>query len=274
VPLSLPAIERAIALNGVAVELNLDAFRWGRRTAHDPAAVAALQERPAASSPRLDTLEDIVAHRAAFLEAYQNRSYARGYLEFVQAVADAERARTKGRTELARAVATYLFKLMAYKDEYEVARLYAETDFLGIVGKRFKGGRLTFHLAPPIIARRDPSTGEPRKRRFGPWMMTVFRLLARLRFLRGTPFDIFGHSQERRRERRLIEDYRATVESLLPTLAPANHALAVEIGSVPEHIRGYGHVKDRHLAAALARQAELIARYRGGEPAPAAIAAE
>ncbi len=274
VPLSLPAIERAIALNGVAVELNLDAFRWGRRTAHDPAAVAALQERPAASSPRLDTLDDIVAHRAAFLEAYQNRSYAGRYLEFVKTVANAEKARTKGGTELARAVATYLFKLMAYKDEYEVARLYAETDFLGIVGKRFKGGRLTFHLAPPILARRDPATGEPRKRRFGPWMMTVFRLLARLRFLRGTPIDIFGYSQERRRERRLIEDYRGTVESLLPTLAPANHALAVEIASVPEHIRGYGHVKDRHLAAALARQAELIARYRGGEPAPAAIAAE
>ena len=189
-------------------------------------------------------------------------------------MADAEKARTKGGTELARAVARYLFKLMAYKDEYEVARLYAETDFLGIVGKRFKGGRLTFHLAPPILARRDPATGEPRKRRFGPWMMTVFRLLARLRFLRGTPIDIFGYSQERKRERRLIEDYRGTVESLLPALTPANHALAVEIASVPEHIRGYGHVKDRHLAAALVRQAELIARYRGGEPAPAAIAAE
>ncbi|HKQ94548.1 MAG TPA: DUF6537 domain-containing protein, partial [Aestuariivirgaceae bacterium] len=169
---------------------------------------------------------------------------------------------------------TYLFKLMAYKDEYEVARLYAESDFLGAVGKRFKGGRLVFHLAPPLLARRDPATGEPRKMTFGPWMMKAFRVLARLRFLRGTVFDVFGYSQERRRERRLVADYRETIESLIPTLSAANHALAVEIASIPEHIRGYGHVKERHLAAAEARLAELIGRYRGGEPAPAAIAAE
>ena len=274
VPIGGEAIERAIALNGVAIELNLDAFRWGRRAAHDGAAVSALIARPASVARVDETLDDIVARRHAFLVDYQDGDYASRYREFVAWVAEAEASKVRGKDDLARAVARYLFKLMAYKDEYEVARLYAESDFLKDLGRRFKGGRLTFHLAPPLLAPRDPHTGEARKRAYGPWMMTAFRVLAKLRVLRGTALDIFGYTAERRRERALPEDYRRTVESLLASLSPANHGVATEIASVPELIRGYGHVKERHLADAARREAELLASYRSGKPSPKAIAAE
>ena len=208
-----------------------------------------------------------------FLTAYQSRRYARKYREFVERVLAAERERTPGREGLGEAVARSLFKLMAYKDEYEVARLYTGTGFLDRLRSQFEGDyRLEFHLAPPTLAKRDPQTGHLRKRAFGPWVLRGFGVLARLRFLRGTPLDPFGRTPERRTERRLIEEYRQTVDELLRGLDHDNHGLAVEIARIPGQIRGYGHVKERHLAEAKRREAELLAAFR--EPAPRATAAE
>jgi indolepyruvate ferredoxin oxidoreductase len=164
---------------------------------------------------------------------------------------------------------------MAYKDEYEVARLYTDGSFDAALGKRFKGGKLTFHLAPPLLAKTDPVTGVPRKMTFGPWMKRAFTVLAWLKFLRGTALDPFGRTHERRRERGLIGEYKSTVDELLAPLTPKNVALATEIASIPEQIRGYGHVKERHLKAAKERESELLEAFRAGKAKiPAALAAE
>src|SRR5262249_33498544 len=172
----------------------------------------------------------------------------------------AEKARARGCSGLALAVARNLFKLMAYKDEYEVARLYSDGTFLDELRRQFEGDfKIQYHLAPPLLATRDPATGELRKRAFGPWMMGAFRLLARLRALRGTPFDVFGHTQERRLERRLIADYEALVRELITALSPDNHALAMEIASLPAQIRGFGHVKMRNIEKTKVREADLVA---------------
>jgi indolepyruvate ferredoxin oxidoreductase len=153
------------------------------------------------------------------------------------------------------------------KDEYEVARLYAETDFTGRVAATFEGDyKLTFHLAPPLVAKPDPDTGIVTKRTYGPWMMRAFRALAKMRGLRGTAFDVFGRTAERRQERALPGHYEVVVDELLGALAPHNHALAVELAQIPEHIRGYGHVKDRHLVVARAKESELLAAFRAAHP--------
>ena len=158
---------------------------------------------------------------------------------------------------------------MAYKDEYEVARLYTDGAFLQQVESAFSGEklRLEFHLAPPLLARRDKTTGLPRKMSFGPWLLPAFRLLAKLKFLRGTAFDPFGRSQERRTERKLIEDYEAMLDEVLAALTPDNHHLAVGLAAIPEKIRGFGHVKQRHLAAAKADEAALLEQFNTGSPA-------
>ena len=165
------------------------------------------------------------------------------------------------------------FKLLAYKDEYEVARLYADESFLADLDARFEGDfTLRFHLAPPIGSRRDPRTGELRKREFGPWMLTVFRVLARLKRLRGTAFDVFGHTRERRMERRLITEYEGTIGELIDGLDVDNHALAIEIAALPSRIRGFGHVKERNVETAKAEERHLLSLFRS--PAPHARAAE
>jgi indolepyruvate ferredoxin oxidoreductase len=275
IPLSADAICRAIELNGVAVKMNTDAFLWGRRAAHDRAAVEAVLGMKAAP-PAPETLDEIVQRRVEFLTGYQSKAYAEDYARVVDKVRAAEAARVKGSTALTEAVARYLFKLMAYKDEYEVARLFTDGRFNEALGKAFKGdGKLTFHLAPPILARLDPVTGLPRKRAFGPWIIPVFKLLASLKRLRGTPLDMFGRTAERRRERQLIADYRQTVDELIASLTRDNHALAVEIASLPEHIRGFGHVKQRHLEEVAGREQSLRVAYRtGASKAPQPIAAE
>ena len=164
---------------------------------------------------------------------------------------------------------------MAYKDEYEVARLYTDGSFDAELRKRFKGGTLTFHLAPPLLAKIDPTTGVPRKMTFGPWMRRAFGVLARLKFLRGTRLDLFGYTHERRRERALIGEYTSVIDELLASLSPKNSALAAEIAAIPEQIRGFGHVKERHLKQAKARESELLGAFRTGKAKmPAAIAAE
>lgn len=271
VPLSAAAIEEAIRVNGAAVKMNLAAFQWGRRTAHEPKAVEAILGTRSDEAP---TLDHMIAHRVAFLTDYQNAAYAEAYRSFVEKVRTNETSAKKSSTVLTEAVARYLFKLMAYKDEYEVARLYTEGSFAAALGQRFKGGKITFHLSPPILAKRDPLTGEPRKMTFGPWMMSAFRILARLKILRGTALDIFGRTEERRQERALVDDYRATVSELVKTLSPANLPLAAEIAALPERIRGYGHVKMGNLKQAKAREAELMARWRSGAAPPTALAAE
>jgi indolepyruvate ferredoxin oxidoreductase len=274
IPLSLEAVERAIELNGVAIEMNKHALSWGRLAAHDHARVAALVH-PLASHepPRPSGLAEIVAHRARFLARYQNEAYANSYREFVTQIERAEKSRLGRGSDLAEAVAKNLFKLMAYKDEYEVARLYAGGEFMKNLRHQFAGNyRLEFNLAPPLFAKRDPATGHLVKRAYGPWAFQAFRLLARLKFLRGTALDPFGRTAERRAERRLISQYRDTLRALLPDLAPANHVIAVEIASLPARIRGYGHVKDKAIAEASQRQEALLDAFR--RPAPAASAAE
>ena len=160
--------------------------------------------------------------------------------------------------------------LLAYKDEYEVARLHADGALEQKIAGMFEGDyKLVFHLAPPLSNKPDAVTGEPKKTTYGPWMMSAFKVLARMKGLRGTVFDIFGRTSERKRERQLITDYEALIDELLPRLAPHNHAIAIELASIPEHIRGYGHVKERHLKAAKAREAELVASYRASRPAEA-----
>ncbi len=259
-PVTATAIERAIELNGAAVALNKRAFLWGRRAAHDPDAVSgSVEPEPVKLT---DDLASLVERRARFLEGYQNRAYAERYRERVEQVRAAE-ARTTGGDGLARTVARHLFKLMAYKDEYEVARLWAETPFLKELEAKFDGPvRFRFYLAPPAFAARDPRTGHLRKRAYGAWLRPAFGVLARLRFLRGTLFDPFGRTAERRCERRLIADYETLLDELSKGLGAANHGLAVELAGLPERIRGYGHVKQRHIEEAEARRAELLARWR------------
>jgi indolepyruvate ferredoxin oxidoreductase len=277
-PLSAAAIEEAIELNGEAVAMNKAAFRWGRRAALDQAALEALitpkAERASDSRRLSETLDEVVARRIAFLTDYQNERYAARYRGAVDKVRAAEAAKAPGETGLAETVARYLFKLMAYKDEYEVARLHA-AHTLAQVRNEVAGEnlRLEFHLAPPLFARKDPTTGEPRKMTFGPWMLSVFGVLAKLKFLRATPFDPFGYSEERRTERALIRDYETMLEELLAKLTPENHHLAVALAGMPEKIRGYGHVKARHLKAAKAEEAVLFDQFRAG-PAPLLKAAE
>jgi indolepyruvate ferredoxin oxidoreductase len=269
VPLSSEAIERAITLNGAAVKMNTDAFRWGRRAAADLPSVLAAAFPPKTESDgfghrRLsETLAEKIERRRLFLTDYQDAAWATRYTDFVARVQATEAARTPGRSSLTEAVARYLFKLMAYKDEYEVARLYTDGNFLKTVRDRFEGDyKLKFHLAPPATAPRDPATGHLRKQEFGPWMLAGFSVLAKLKRLRGTRFDPFGRNPERRMERQLIEDYRTVIEGLLPDLSPANASLAAEIASLPEKIRGYGHVKDAHLAKVKAEETTLLTRWR------------
>jgi indolepyruvate ferredoxin oxidoreductase len=273
VPLSLAAITRAIELNGVAIDSNKQSFAWGRLAATDRAQVETLALRShddaAAQSQGLDAL---VEHRAAFLKTYQNAAYAQRYRNTVRAIRIAEEKNARGFSGLGEAVARNLFALMAYKDEYEVARLYSDGAFLKKLQRQFDGDfTLEYHLAPPLLAQRDPATGEPKKRAFGPWMGKMFKLLARLRPLRGTALDIFGYTAERRMERRLIADYEALLHELAASLTPDNHALAVEIASLPAKIRGFGHVKAKNAETAKACEAELLALLRRKEsPASAA----
>jgi indolepyruvate ferredoxin oxidoreductase len=276
-PLSAAAIEKAIELNGEAVEMNRAAFRWGRYAAIDLADVETLikpkQEDPARRLSQ--TLDETIERRVEFLTAYQNARYAARYRAMVDKVRAAENAMAPGNSGLAEAVTRYLFKLMAYKDEYEVARLYTDGSFLRQVANELEGDnlRFEFHLAPPLLASRDKETGQLKKMSFGPWILQAFRMLASLRFLRGTPLDPFGWTGERRTERALIADYRTMLDEILAGLRPDNHHLAVALATMPEKIRGFGHVKDWHLKAAKSEEAALLDQFRTGR-APLLNAAE
>jgi len=261
VPLSREALLRAIELNGVQVDDNKAAFEWGRRYAQDPADIASFLANDSGGSRALDlSLADVIAKRVSFLTSYQNETYAAEYDAFVKRVRK-EEARI-GSERLTEAVARYLFKLMAYKDEYEVARLHVDPDFLASIAATFDGNyRLVHHLAPPGLARKN-AKGELIKRPFGPWVRSLFRVLAALKCIRGTAFDPFGYSAERKTERALIAEYRACIEELLATLSDRNLETALEIARLPEGIRGYGHVKARHLQEVREQWAQLMTKWR------------
>jgi indolepyruvate ferredoxin oxidoreductase len=260
-PLSADSIRHAIELNGEAVAMNLAAFDWGRAAYVDPATIEI--SRPRETQPREQSLEEILTRRVAFLTSYQNAAYAARYRALVARVAEAEAKSAPRSDDLAKAVARNLFKLMAYKDEYEVARLYTDGSFQRQVAQAFEGDlRFEFHLAPPLLARKDAVTGEAKKMSFGPWMMKAFGALAAMRFLRGTMFDIFGFSPERREERALISEYEALCGELIAGLTPANHEIALALAALPEKIRGYGHVKARHLAKVRPERERLLDLWR------------
>ena len=297
VPVSHESLMRAIELNGAAIEMNKTAFNWGRMGAHDVAVVRKAagvgaaklpsgaiplnlpmhparlgQKDEAISTPQgaeaLDdltlstSLDEQIARRVDFLTGYQNADYANKYKALVDKVRGVEQQKTPAFSSLSQAVARYAFKLMAYKDEYEVARLYTSGDFEKKIRETFEGDyKIHFHLAPPLLAKKD-ADGHLRKGEYGPWVFKAFRVLARLKGLRGGALDIFGYTAERKMERQLIADYFKQVDELLGGLDGENHALAVDIASIPEHIRGYGHLKERFHADAMKRQDDLLHAWR------------
>jgi indolepyruvate ferredoxin oxidoreductase len=263
-PVGAEAVEKAIEINGEAVAMNVAAFRWGRRAAHQPDFVRALATKQNApeTQPTARTLDEIVARRVEFLTAYQSRRYARRYERRIAEIRAAENKAAPGSTVVTEAVARSLFKLMAVKDEYEVARLYTDGSFERQLAGQFQGyDRLEFHLAPPILGRKGPD-GKPRKSSFGPWMMNGFRVLAGMRRLRGTPFDVFGRSEERRLERRLLAEYQDDLDLILELMAPARIEAAAALAAVPGLVRGYGHVKQASAARAAEERKRLLERLQ------------
>jgi indolepyruvate ferredoxin oxidoreductase len=261
VPLSLDALKRAIELNEVAVAQNLAAFEWGRHAAHQlPALEALLKPLQIISFKKRDRLEDLVARRVEFLTAYQNAAYAKHYENFVLKVKTKES--NLNSSLLTETVARQLFKLMAYKDEYEVARLHTDKQFLERVKTQFEGDfKVFYHLAPPLLAKRNEK-GQLIKQKMSPYMVLVFRLLAQFKFLRGTALDIFGRTEERQTERALIQEYKDAIDELLGSLNSENLALAVKMANVTEQIKGFGHVKEKHLAAVMVQWQNCMDAYR------------
>ncbi|MBT4354792.1 MAG: hypothetical protein HOD13_09545 [Rhodospirillaceae bacterium] len=273
-PLSLEAIEQAIELNAVAVDFNKQALLWGRRAAHDLTSVEKLAT-PKVGKPVhreiASSLKEMKEKRIEFLTQYQNAIYAKRYEDLVRKAEDAEQNLTPGFEGLALATARYAFKLMSYKDEYEVARLYTDGTFLGQLNEQFEGDyKIEFNLAPPLISKRDFSTGHLKKQIYGPWLIHCFRVLAKLKGLRGTIWDIFGKTAERRQERLLIEDYFSLMETVLSKLTRDNHGAAVELASIPEKIRGYGHVKEKAITEAKSQEKQLRAIFDNPELAKTA----
>ncbi len=277
VPVSEPALLRAIELNGVALELNRTAFALGRIAAAAPQALRRLagqEEEVPLRAPRrppdwenLDGDAGLIARRANFLTDYQDAGYAQRYRALVERVRMVESERIGAPLALTAAVARYAAKLMAIKDEYEVARLYTDGRWRRELSAQFeRWDRLSFHMAPPLLARRGLD-GRPRKIEFGPWLLGALRVLAKLRRVRGSALDFFGRSEERRIERQVRDEYEAMIDEVLSALTPENHALAVQIASVPEQIRGYGHVKLANITLARARWKDLLDRLHGRAPA-------
>ena len=258
VPLRLDAIEQAIKMNGVAVEANLDALNWGRMLAHDPGSVTSKVQQSYTDTPLSElTLDALIAHRVDHLTRYQNVALADRYNLLVQQVRDAASAFDEGQ-EIARAVAINYAKVLAYKDEYEVARLFIDPSFKKILNEQFEGSyKLSLNLAPPIFSGTAPD-GRPKKREFGSSFLRVFELLARLKMLRGGVFDIFGYSKERRAERALIADYEDDVATALLKLTPKTQSAVLSLLSLPDYVRGYGPVKDEALAAYYVKRSKLL----------------
>ncbi|MFO7287576.1 MAG: indolepyruvate ferredoxin oxidoreductase family protein [Gammaproteobacteria bacterium] len=264
-PVGGEALYRALELYGVNVEQNKLAFDWGRFTAHDPAAVEALIAGDSPATRPSATLAEAIERRVEFLVEYQDRAYADRYRRRVERIEALERRVRPGSGALTDAVARAYFKLLAYKDEYEVARLHTRPEFLAGLRRSFgEDFKLRFHLSPPLFARIDPDTGRPRKYELGGWMLGVLKVLARLKRLRGTRLDPFGYSRERRMERRLIREYEEFLDELERGLDDSRFDLAVEIASLPQQVRGFGPVKERAVARYDEARQMLLARFRGG----------
>jgi indolepyruvate ferredoxin oxidoreductase len=262
VPVSAESLEQAIELNGVAVEFNRQAFLWGRRFAHEPHKVTSLLDEAEDVDEPL-TLDQLIDDRAGRLTAYQDHAYAEQYRNDIAQLRSAD-VRAEQADSLTFSAATQLYRMMAIKDEYEVARLYSDGTFERAVAERFEGDyQLHFNLAPPLIAKRDPATGELRKREFGPWIKQLFRWLAPLKRLRGTPLDVFGYTAERRRERQDLADYRALLAQLASGLEARNYAVAVKLAAGVAKLRGYGHVKDRNRDKVLTQRELLLCEFSG-----------
>jgi indolepyruvate ferredoxin oxidoreductase len=256
---------RSIELNAVSVADNQLAFEWGRRAAWDSKDTARLAGEAEALPPgrRLSTdLAEVIARRRELLVAYQDEAYAQRYARLVDQVRTAEQAAVPGSTRLAETVARNAYRLMARKDEYEVARLFADDGFSQALDATFEGDfKVRVHIAPPLFSRPDPATGEERKRSYGPWMLRFLRLLSKGKVLRGTPLDVFGYTALRRMERALGADYERTIGNLVKNLSADNHQLACEIADVPDRIRGFGVVKQRNARIARERQLELMSAW-------------
>ena len=260
IPLPLDSIDAAIELNGVQVPFNRRAFALGRLLAHDAGAVEAMvaAARGPVTDPPATTLPELIARRVADLTAYQDAAYASKFSDFVTKVQAA------GDDRLTEAVARSAYKLLAYKDEYEVGRLYSDGRFKAAFAAQFEGGeKPRVQLSPPLFARTDPATGRPRKYSFGPWVFTAFGLLARLKGLRGSAFDPFGYSAERRHERAAFGEYVAKVDRLLAGLTADNRDLAVQIAALPLAVRGFGPVKAAAATKVAAEEAALWAKWPG-----------
>ncbi|NBN79692.1 indolepyruvate ferredoxin oxidoreductase family protein [Microvirga tunisiensis] len=281
VPLSPDSLEAAIRLNGVAVAMNLAAFRWGRVAVADPAALqralagAGVPQAVGSNDPAQQSLETLLARRVAFLTAYQDPAYAERYRRRIETLAAREAAvlGTTGGAEagIARVAAQQLFRLMAIKDEYEVARLYTDGQFAARLAAGFETpGRMVLHLAPPLLSRVDPRTGRPAKRAFGPWILPLLRLLAKGKRLRGTVLDLFGRTAERRMERGLLADYEATLDEIAADLTADRAEAARALVAWPEQIRGFGPVKEASVPAARSRQAAALAAFRTAGRVPEA----
>jgi indolepyruvate ferredoxin oxidoreductase len=259
IPLQKQSLEAAIELNGVAVDFNKKAFGLGRLLATRPDKVLAMVEaaRGPAIEPPATTLDEVIARRTADLTAYQDAAYAARFTALVA------KARAGGGDAFADAVARSYYKLLAYKDEYEVGRLYSDGRFKAAFDAQFSGGSMKVQLAPPFLGGIDPATGRPKKRSFGPWIFTAFKLLAGMKRLRGTAFDPFGYTQERREERADIAAYEAEVEKLLAGLTDGNIGLALAIARLPMDVRGFGPVKAAQRETVAKRRAALWAKWPG-----------
>jgi indolepyruvate ferredoxin oxidoreductase len=276
-PVSLPAIQRAIEINGVAVASNLAALEWGRRAALDLDAV--LRQSSPAQAVHLvkrgeESVDVLIARRSKDLLAYQNKAYAARFEALVRRVQQAEQDALPGSEQLTRTVLTQAYRLMAIKDEYEVARLYTDGRFEKQLRAQFEGEtQLSFHLAPPLFAKRDPATGHLKKKAYGPWVLSAMRVLTRFKGLRGSWFDPFGQTAERRMERSLAQMYHSMIEALLPALSANNHVAAVKLAGIAAEVRGFGHVKERQLQQA-ARQWREACQGTAAEPVVMAFVAD
>ncbi|MDB5744038.1 MAG: indolepyruvate ferredoxin oxidoreductase family protein, partial [Polaromonas sp.] len=271
IPLQEASLMRAIELNGAAIAMNKAAFAWGRQAALDLGKVrmAAGLDKPGQvilMPARTQPLETLIADRIQRLTGYQNKAYAQRFEAVVRQIAATEKQRT-GSDRLAREVAVSLYKLMAYKDEYEVARLYVDTGFFERIGQQFEGDyKLRFHLAPPLLSRRD-SNGQLVKSAYGPWVATAYKFLAKAKGLRGTPLDIFGYTAERRHERATIGEFETLMRKVANEITPGNTKTALELARLPQSARGYGHVKENNERAAATRQAQLLKEFAVQQPA-------
>lgn len=269
-PLSQAALMKAIELNGVAIDRNKEAFGWGRVAAVDLQAITDLLEtgttKVGTVSPE-PTLDELIETRHRHLVSYQNQRWADQYRESVADVRKAEETLGQTNLLLTRAVAQQLYRFMAYKDEYEVARLFAETDFMKEVENTFEGDfKVHFHLAPPLLNGETDAQGRPKKRRFGPWMFRAFRLLAKLRGLRGTLADPFRYSADRKLDRAMLRDYQSLVSRIGAELNTSNFETFLQLAELPADVRGFGPVREQAAENIKEKRSQLTRALDTGRP--------